>query len=95
MKYIKKPIPVEAVKIVNEMHTLDEWDQLLPVWFKNALVTFQLRWTDDGMYVKSLEGEMFAPWGSYIVKGTEGELYPVRGNIFEKTYEPYEDDVNE
>ena len=90
-KYVKKPIPVEAVQIVNDMHTLDEWDQILPVWFKNAVVTFQLRWDDNGMYVKSLEGEMFAPWGSYIVQGIDGELYPVRRDIFEKTYEKCEE----
>lgn len=89
MKYVKKPIPIEAVQIRNEKHTLDEWDSKFPIWFKNAVVTFQLRWDDNGMYVKSLEGEMFAPWESYIVRGIEGELYPVRKEIFERTYEEY------
>lgn len=41
--------------------------------------------------IETLEGEMHAYAGSYIVRGIEGEIYPVKKEIFEKTYEVVED----
>jgi len=40
-----------------------------------------------GMIVHTLEGDMVAQKGDYIVKGIRGEFYPVKPDIFEKTYE--------
>ncbi|HDK3787267.1 TPA: hypothetical protein PR940_001008 [Staphylococcus aureus] len=37
--------------------------------------------------VNTLEGCLIAEVGSYIVKGVEGEFYPVDPDIFKKTYE--------
>lgn len=37
--------------------------------------------------IHTLEGQMKAHPGDYIVRGTHGEEWPVRGDIFEKTYE--------
>lgn len=39
------------------------------------------------MYIETLEGTMTACLGDYIVKGVNGEYYPVKPEIFEKTYE--------
>ncbi|MBE7361552.1 hypothetical protein INS20_02245 [Staphylococcus haemolyticus] len=39
------------------------------------------------MYIETLEGTMTASLGDYIVKGVDGEFYPVKPEIFEKTYE--------
>lgn len=36
--------------------------------------------------VQTLEGEMIGEQGDYLVQGVEGELYPCKGEIFEKTY---------
>ena len=36
------------------------------------------------MYVETLEGTMTASLGDYIVKGVNGEFYPVKPEIFEK-----------
>ncbi|PTK51061.1 hypothetical protein BUZ43_00580 [Staphylococcus haemolyticus] len=41
----------------------------------------------DYMYIETLEGAMTASLGDYIVKGVNGEFYPVKPEIFEKTYE--------
>lgn len=90
MKYIKKPIPVEAFQIKNEVRTVEEWEEILPKWFNDAIGnTIVYDSHCNGVYVKTLEGEMFAPWGSYIIKGIDGELYPCKKEIFEKTYEVY------
>ncbi|UQD52345.1 hypothetical protein C0971_10215 [Bacillus methanolicus] len=38
--------------------------------------------------IKTLEGTMIASPGDWIVKGVHGEEYPVKPDIFEKTYKP-------
>ena len=38
--------------------------------------------------IKTLEGDMRADIGDYIIKGVSGEFYPCKPDIFEKTYEP-------
>lgn len=37
--------------------------------------------------IYTLEGTMTASPGDWIVKGVNGEVYPVKPDIFEKTYE--------
>jgi len=39
------------------------------------------------MVIKTLEGEMTALSGDWIIKGIQGEYYPCKPDIFEKTYE--------
>jgi hypothetical protein len=40
------------------------------------------------MTIKTLEGDMTANVGDYIIKGVKGEFYPCKPDIFEQTYEP-------
>lgn len=44
--------------------------------------------TDEPMDIETLEGTMHASAGDYIITGVEGERYPCKPDIFEKTYEP-------
>jgi len=39
------------------------------------------------LQIDTLEGSMAATSGDYVVKGLEGEFYPVKPRIFEKKYE--------
>jgi hypothetical protein len=41
--------------------------------------------------IETLEGIMKASPGDWIVKGIHGEKYPVKPDIFEKTYKPVKD----
>ena len=41
----------------------------------------------DVFYIRTLEGDMRAVDGDWIVKGVQGEFYPVKADIFEATYE--------
>jgi hypothetical protein len=41
----------------------------------------------DGVLINTLEGNMKASVGDFIIKGVQGELYPCKPDIFEKTYE--------
>lgn len=42
---------------------------------------------DDGLMIKTLEGQHIASVGDYIIKGVQGEFYPCKPDIFEQTYE--------
>ena len=43
--------------------------------------------TLDKLEIRTLEGIMTASIGDFVVKGTEGEFYFIRKDIFEKNYE--------
>lgn len=45
--------------------------------------------TDRTIVIPTLEGDMIAGRGDYIITGVDGEKYPCKPDIFEKTYEPY------
>jgi hypothetical protein len=42
----------------------------------------------DGLMIHTLEGQLKASIGDWIIKGTRGEHWPVRSDIFNETYEP-------
>jgi hypothetical protein len=42
------------------------------------------------MRIPTLEGQMEARVGDYIIKGVKGEFYPCKPDIFAATYEPAE-----
>lgn len=43
--------------------------------------------TDKPMDIKTLEGIMHANIGDWIITGVEGESWPVKKEIFKKTYQ--------
>jgi hypothetical protein len=44
--------------------------------------------TKIGEFVKTHEGTLFADYTKdFIIKGVDGELYPIKKAIFEKTYD--------
>ena len=75
-KYIKNPIPIEALQWNG-----DNKDEVLSFIGESAEIR------GGSLYIKTLEGDMLATIGSYIIKGVNGEFYPCREDIFEKTYE--------
>lgn len=81
MKYKKKPIIIEAVK----------WDgnrvSEVTDWISEALDKMVIIRYGNEVRVKTLEGVMKVSPGDYIIKGVNGELYPCKPEIFEKTYE--------
>ena len=81
MKYIKKPIPVEAFCPAEEA-----WPEL----FMNNHTRVILK---ENMVIEidTLEGTMKCSGDDYIIQGVNGELYPCRRDIFLKTYEKFEE----
>lgn len=43
--------------------------------------------TDKKVDIQTIEGQLTAQVGDYIVTGVDGEQWPVKKSIFEKTYE--------
>ena len=90
MKYKKKPIIVEAFKWTGGYEGED------PVWACDAVKRGDIRFESAGsvdviMYIQTLEGVMKARPGDYIIQGINGEIYPCKPDIFEKTYEAIEE----
>lgn len=90
-RYVKRPLEIEAVEwtgdfVVKDVDTSPEWVREA---FARRELVFDLNENDQNeLYVETMEGTMHANVGDYIVKGVEGELYPVNGEIFRKTYLP-------
>lgn len=56
--------------------------------FQKKPVVIEAYQTDKVMYIETLEGTMRASVGDWIITGINGEKYPCKPDIFEKTYEP-------
>ncbi|CBI12915.1 hypothetical protein Si065_00712 [Streptococcus infantarius subsp. infantarius] len=56
---------------------------------KKAIVVDAVQ-TDKVQYIDTLEGRMKASVGDWIITGVDGERYPVKPDIFQKTYEVLE-----
>ena len=80
-KYKKKPIVIEAIQL-----TEDNQQEVFDFCEGKAFLT-----VDNTLYIPTLEGKMIGRIGDYIVKGVNGELYPCKPDIFEKTYDEYGD----
>ena len=56
--------------------------------FQKKRVIVDAYQTDKDMYIETLEGVRHASPGDWIITGVNGEKYPCKPDIFEKTYEP-------
>ena len=83
MKYRKKPVIIDACQWDGENEAeLRSWSQ-----FSNELC-FTGPGDERELDVVTLEGTMRAKAGDYIIRGVNGEYYPCKPDIFDKTYEP-------
>jgi hypothetical protein len=76
-KFRKKPVVVEAVQWGG-----DNYDEVGD--FMGLTATCQV---DDDFLIPTLEGDMRASPGDWIIKGVAGEFYPCKPDIFAATYE--------
>ena len=78
MKFRTKPCEIEAIKWTGENLT-----EILR--FAN---TQNIDITSGVLIIKTLEGDMVASTGDYIIRGLRGEYYPCKPDVFQKKYEP-------
>ena len=83
-KYIKRPIPVEAIR-----YTYHSWDTLSK-WMDKHKQAYHLE-ENGTLKIFTLEGWQICPPGSYVIRGVGGEFYSCREDIFNITYDEYID----
>ena len=93
MKFRKKPVVIEAFKYDDAFINLS--NEYVPKWAEsahtNGIIYFKEIGNTQVMMIKTLEGEVVASIGDYIIKGINGEIYPCKPDIFEKTYDPIDE----
>ena len=89
-KYCKKPVEIEAIQWngANE----SEIEAFVGDAAKFT-VTSDAAWKVNiakpitKLEIETLEGTMVAQIGDFIIRGVEGEFYPCKPDIFERTYD--------
>ena len=77
----KKPVRVEARLYKDRASGID-----IQNWAEGG--PRAVRVEDKAIYIQTLEGEMRADPGDWIIRGVDGEIYPCKPDIFKRTYEP-------
>jgi len=75
-KYKKKPVVIEAIRFIGS-----NYEEIREFIGQNTLCS------DLSIVISTLEGDMVAQKGDYIIKGVQGEFYPCKPDIFNATYE--------
>jgi len=98
-KYLQKPVEIEAIqfklieKIPCKHGTAKKYNDLEIAEFMDKVIRVKTK--PDGskegkIEIETLEGEMIASVGDYIIKGIDGEFYTYKPEIFHKIYEKSE-----
>lgn len=84
----KKSIVLDAWRVANV-----SIDDEVPVWVFNAMANRKINEVPGGGWnINTLESKMHANLGDVIVRGVDGELYPIREDIFKQTYDVINDE---
>ena len=84
-KFRKKPVVIEARQFTGgdvSVHEILMWgdDYRCPMTFK-----------EPDLIISTIEGDMRATPGDWIIRGVHDEFYPCKPDIFEETYEEVEE----
>ena len=86
-KYRKKPVVIEAIQLTDEsIVEIINWT----TDYINIEIDTDENDNIIGMIIPTLEGAMKASMNDYIIKGINNEFYPIKSEIFFKTYEKVE-----
>lgn len=93
MKYRKKPVIIEAFQYDGDLKGSDG-KYYVPEWMVRAVENGIAYYAQENpveppieLYIVTLEGHYHVSVGDFIIQGVNGELYPCKRDIFEKTYE--------
>jgi hypothetical protein len=78
-RYRKKPVVIEAMQFT------DAESLKLIEWWSGGNVAYN---DEAGVYCMTLEGPLSVSDNDWIIRGVQGEFYPVKPDIFGETYEP-------
>lgn len=83
-RYRKKPVVIEARQFIGTEVQRHE----VYLWAENEGAKVGIDPTDGAFFINTLEGPMRVSVTDYVIKGTHGEFYPCKADIFEANYEP-------
>lgn len=84
----KKPVEIEAMQLTRE--NVAQVEEFINGRAEEALRPGPGRGITKGVRIHTLEGDMLASWGDWIIRGVQGEFYPCRDDIFRQTYDDVE-----
>ena len=87
VKYRKKPVVIEAVQFSGE-NRREVLSFVYPNLSEDALSGAEIMRLP--VVIQTLEGDMTASPGDWIIKGVKGEFYPCKPDIFAASYDPAE-----
>lgn len=92
MKFRKKPVEIEAMQLNKNYDSIVNCVEFVfNIGMDSSMIgeaaTVKRVQDEGGFLIPTLEGEMKASFGDFIIKGVKGEFYPCKQEIFEMTYE--------
>ena len=87
-KYRKKPVVIEAMRFADKAKSIEAISEWMDI------ETTRISYADPEnphFIIETLEGEMKAQVGDWIIRGIKGEYYRCKPDIFAATYEPVTD----
>lgn len=90
MKFRKKPVVIEALQFDGTFKNADKIQSWACTDGNTHIVLGRYHINKnkcDKLLIGTLEGTMTALPGDWIIQGVNGEFYPCKPDIFEKTYE--------
>ena len=95
MKFRKKPVVIEARQVTPETaEEIGAWcgaKKCIAESYNSYLWGHALRLEHRHLDIETLEGDMSAGMGDWVIQGVKGEFYPCKPDIFEMTYERVEE----
>ena len=85
-KYRKKPVVIDAIQLTSE-NLMECISLVYPDVDVVEHSTLDKIRQNKFLTIETLEGDMKAQFGDYIIKGVQGEFYPCKPDIFLATYE--------
>lgn len=79
-KFRKKPVEIEAIQFNGfNFGVITDW--------MSGITGVHPSCYKETMVIETLEGDMVANVGDFIIKGVKGEFYPCKPDIFYATYD--------
>ena len=95
MKFRKKPVVIEATQWNGTKESYDEIIEFITgkqFWLKDGSL-YNADNLNQPIIIHTMEGDMTASVGDWIIRGIQGEFYPCNSMIFEATYESCQEET--
>lgn len=79
--YRKKPVVIQALQYLGFDENGEECELFIGDSFESHLPS------RNQLVIRTLEGDLTASSGDYIIRGVQGEFYPCKPDIFLASYE--------